>query len=120
MKRVARPPDESEKIDKDDLKKLMKYCLSAKEVADFFDLNNIKTLTRYIKTHFKCSFVQLRDKGFIRTKLAIKRAQIEKALTGDNTMMIWCGKQYLGQSDNPEAQPDSGGYEISYRKKCRK
>lgn len=32
--------------------------------------------------------------------MSIRRAQIEKALKGDTGMLIWLGKQYLGQSDH--------------------
>lgn len=100
---MARPPTESAKIDKADLEKLMRLYPSEQEAADWFDVT-IKTLQRFIEKHFDCNFVQLRDKSFTRTKIAIKRAQIEKALKGDNTMLVWTGKQYLGQRDKTSAE----------------
>ena len=95
---MARPAKESAKIDAAELEKLMKLQPSEQEAADWFDVT-IKTLQRFINKHYKCSFVQLRDKSFTKTRIAIKRAQIDKALKGDNVMLIWCGKQYLGQRD---------------------
>lgn len=98
---MARPATESEKINAEELNKLMKLQPSEQEAADWFDVK-VKTLARFVRKHFGCSFVQLRDKSFVQTKIAIKRAQIDKALKGDNTMLIWCGKQYLGQAEKVE------------------
>jgi hypothetical protein len=95
---MARPPKAQESIDKDELEKLMKLYPTIKEASDWFDVS-VSSLERYIKANFDLSFDGLRDKSFTRTRIAIKKAQIEKALKGDNTMLIWCGKQYLGQRD---------------------
>ena len=35
-------------------------------------------------------------------KIALKKAQWEKAMAGDTKMLIFLGKQYLGQKDTPE------------------
>ncbi len=32
----------------------------------------------------------------------LREAQFEKALSGNSTMLVWLGKQYLGQSDSKE------------------
>lgn len=96
---AGRPPKESSKIDKEELRDLMKFYPTTKEVCDWFDVKHELTIVRFIKKHFHCNFDELRDKSFIRTKVAIKRAQLKKALAGDNTMLIWVGKQYLGQTD---------------------
>ena len=34
-------------------------------------------------------------------KIALKKAQWEKAMEGDTKMLIFLGKQYLGQQDSP-------------------
>jgi|ERR1019366_4231258 hypothetical protein len=92
---------ETAKINKSELEDLMKFYLSEDEVMDWFDIK-VQTLRRYIKKEFGCTFDSLREKSFVRTRVAIKRAQIKKALSGDNTMLIWCGKQYLGQVERTE------------------
>ena len=38
------------------------------------------------------------------TRAALRKAQIDAAKAGDRTMLIWLGKQYLGQSDDPKRQ----------------
>ena len=102
---MARPATARARIHKNELEKLMGFYPSEQEAADWFEVS-ISSLRRYIKVQFKCSFEQLRAKKFVRTKIAIKRAQIDKALKGDNSMLIWLGKQYLGQSDNVEPAED--------------
>ena len=34
-------------------------------------------------------------------RIALKKAQWEKAMEGDTKMLIFLGKQYLGQQDSP-------------------
>jgi hypothetical protein len=40
---------------------------------------------------------------------SLKRKQVEKALSGDNTMLIWCGKQFCGQKEKQEVTGADGG-----------
>ena len=37
-------------------------------------------------------------------KLALRKAQWEKAMEGDTKMLIFLGKQYLGQKDTPDME----------------
>ena len=39
-------------------------------------------------------------------KLALRKAQWEKAMEGDTKMLIFLGKQYLGQKDTPDMELD--------------
>jgi hypothetical protein len=39
-------------------------------------------------------------------KIRLRRAQLRLAIDGNVTMLIWLGKQYLGQSDHPFAESD--------------
>lgn len=95
---MGRPPTAKEAIDKEELEKLMRLYPSEQDCADWFNVST-KSIQRYVHDNYGMSFVQFRDKSFVRTRVAIKRAQIDKALKGDNTMLIWCGKQHLGQRD---------------------
>jgi len=98
---MARPASAQAKIDKEELEKLLGLQPNEKEAADWFDVS-INSLVRFIKTHYDCSFEELRDKRFVRTRMSIKRAQIQEALKGNATLLIWTGKQYLGQTDKQE------------------
>jgi hypothetical protein len=49
----------------------------------------------------KYNFSDLIAKGRSETKQSLRRAQIALALKGNATMLIWLGKNMLGQSDSP-------------------
>lgn len=51
-------------------------------------------------------FAALIEKGRADLKQSLKHKQVQLALDGDRTMLIWLGKQYLGQSDKAEQQVD--------------
>ena len=38
-------------------------------------------------------------------KIALRRKQIDLAMAGNVTMLIWLGKHLLGQQNNPEPEP---------------
>ena len=46
-------------------------------------------------------FSRAYKRGLASTKQRLQEAQINYALMGNATLLIWCGKQLLGQSDNP-------------------
>lgn len=68
------------------------YC-SDKEIAEWFGVS-VDTITR--------RFADVLAKGRADLKTRIRKAQIRLALKGNAVMLIWLGKQYLGQSDKPE------------------
>lgn len=113
MSKMGRKPRAQEAIDADELKKLMTFHPSKQEAADWFDVS-ASSLERFIKKEFGCTFEALRDKGFVRTKMAIKRKQIEMALGGCKVMLIWAGKQYLGQSERIEQNHTASVYTLKY------
>lgn len=80
------PPDEVEK--------LAKLWCSFEEIADWFKIP-VETL--------KYNFRDLIEKGRSETKQALRRAQIKVALGGNVSMLIWLGKNILGQSDQPQS-----------------
>ena len=119
---MARPASAQAAIDKDELDKLMRLSPTCKEASDWFDVSE-SSLERFVKTNFGMSFDALRDKRFTKTRMAIKKAQIEMALKGDRVMLIWCGKQYLGQRDVQAVAltgEDGKGIEISVRDYTKK
>lgn len=50
------------------------------------------------------AFMQVYRKNIALGKKSLRRKQWEKADEGNPTMLIWLGKQYLGQSDQVEQQ----------------
>lgn len=68
------------------------------EIAGWFECSP-DTIERRVKEvhgiNFADYFGQKRGKG----KIALRRKQMQVALSGNTTLLIWLGKQYLGQSD---------------------
>jgi predicted transcriptional regulator len=48
------------------------------------------------------------------TRYKLRRAQIEAALKGDRTMLIWTGKQYLEQRDSPKEVEINQNVQVRY------
>jgi len=68
------------------------------EMADWFQVNR-ETL--------KYNFSDYIAKGREELKRRLRTAQIKTALDGNATLLIWLGKQYLGQQDNPTNNEDN-------------
>jgi hypothetical protein len=98
--RMGRPKIE---IDWKELDKLCGLQCSLEEIAGWFDCS-IDTIEARIKeTHgmtFPEYFAQKRSGG----KISLRRKQYETAMSGNPTMLIWLGKQYLGQVDKQETE----------------
>lgn len=67
------------------------HCTN-KEIADFFSVP-MTTLTD--------NFRDILTKGRLETKQRLRSAQLKLALNGDRTLLIWLGKNILGQSESP-------------------
>jgi hypothetical protein len=67
------------------------------EIAKWFDmpLNTMRD-----------NFRNIAEKGREDLKQSLRMAQIKAALAGNPTMLIWLGKNLLGQSDNPNQTED--------------
>ena len=50
---------------------------------------------------FMDNFRDIIDKNKIITKQRLRKAQLDLALNGDKTMLIWLGKNILGQQESP-------------------
>ena len=49
---------------------------------------------------------EMKEELTAEEKLALRKAQWEKAMEGDTKMLIFLGKQYLGQKDTPDMKLD--------------
>ncbi len=87
---MARPLIE---IDENDVEKLAQMQCTMKEIAAFFDCS-VDTLER--------RFAEVIRKGREKGRITLRRLQWQAAQKGNVTMMIWLGKQMLGQSEKQE------------------
>ena len=80
-------------IPEEQVAQLAQYHCTNKEMADFFDVP--------LQT-FVDNFRDIITKNRIITKQRLRKAQLDLALNKhDRVMLIWLGKQMLGQAENP-------------------
>jgi hypothetical protein len=53
-------------------------------------------------------FMKEMDQGRAERNASLRRKQFELAMAGNTTMLIWLGKQYLGQKDKHELSSEDG------------
>ncbi len=80
-------------IDTLELEKLASYGLTNTEIADFFGCSK-DLISKSYSTNI--------TKGKAQLKKKLRKAQIDSALSGNATLLIWLGKQYLGQTEKQE------------------
>lgn len=56
------------------------------------------------ETTLQTRFGALLKQGRAQLRENLRKAQVKRALGGSDTMLIWLGKQYLGQSDKTQTQ----------------
>jgi AraC-like DNA-binding protein len=65
-----------------------------------------KTIQRYVNSEYGLTFDQLKAEKSENIKLKLGGKQYEVAMKGNVPMLVWLGKQYLGQSDKQEIKSD--------------
>ena len=81
-------------IDKELVWRLASMMCTIKEIANVIGIT---------ETQVNRKFGDLIEKGRSEGRKALRRAQFDKAVIDrDPRMLIFLGKQYLGQKDNPE------------------
>ena len=87
-------------IDWDEFEKLCALHCTKTEVASFFDVSK-PTLDLKIKHKYDTTFQEVFKEKSAKGKLNVRRKQLQVALGGNVVMLIWLGKNWLGQCDTP-------------------
>lgn len=77
-------------VDRETIWKLARIGCTLKEMSFMTGLHEDT-----IRKHFSKEIEHGQSKG----KMALRRKQFEKAMEGSDRMLVWLGKQYLGQKD---------------------
>ena len=89
----------TKQIDGEKVKQLAQLGLSNAEISAVLDVSADTIERRFRKTL---------DWGRNRRNASLRRKQYEIAMSGNPTMLIWLGKQFLGQSDKSELTGPEG------------
>lgn len=95
MKRVGRP---KKVIDMHQLEELCRIQCTEEEIAAVLGVST--EWLRYQKKNK--TFFAVMQAGRERGKESLRRKQYDLAMSGDRVMLIWLGKQILGQADKME------------------
>ncbi len=104
---MARP---RKPISEDQVIQLAAINCSYAEMAAVLDID-ASNLTR--------RFAQVIEKGRATGRMSLKRKQWEMAMGGNITMLIWLGKQNLGQTDKWENRIDAKVETLSSSERAR-
>lgn len=85
-------------IDRGLVEKMAADQASAQEIADFFGVS--------LSTIYK-NYKDVLCRKSVEKRLKLRQAQLDVALDGNPTMLIWLGKQYLGQSEKVESKNEN-------------
>lgn len=92
---MARP---RKKIDKEQFEKLCGLQCTIEEICCYFDCDD-KTLSAWCQRTYKKRFSEIFKIKRGSGKISLRRKQFETAMAGNPTMLIWLGRNYLGQTD---------------------
>lgn len=87
-----------ERIDKSQFEQMCGIQCTEEEIASLFSVS-VDTLQRWCENTYGRGFAEVFREKRQRGKASLRRRQWLKADEGDTTMLIFLGKQYLGQAD---------------------
>ena len=90
---MARPKKYN--IDTNEVEKLAGYGCTNIEIANFFGCSS---------DLIEKSYSEFLRKGRADLKKRLRKAQIDTAVAGNPTMLVWLGKQMLNQTDRQEIE----------------
>lgn len=89
------------KPDLNEVRRLCQLNCTDAEIGAFFGVCQ-KTVQRRKKEDPE--FAEMIEQGRNFGKISLRRKQIEVAEEGNATMLVWLGKQYLGQKDKQDVE----------------
>ena len=92
-------PRPLKEIDAKQFEKLCGLQCTKLEICGWFDITD-KTLENWGKRTNGKGFSETFEEKRAAGKISLRRAQYELALKGNATMLIWLGRNYLGQSED--------------------
>lgn len=92
-------------IDYDVLDRLCAIQCTGEEIASVLGID-YDTLNKGLKREQGIGFTDYFIKKSGSGKASLRRRQFELAANGNPTMLVWLGKQYLGQSDKTDIMID--------------
>lgn len=103
--KMGRPRKE---IDWEAFDKLALIQCTMREVAAWFDVSE-DTIDRRVHETHGVTFAEYMAQRSCKGKISLRRKQYQAAMSGNTSLLIWLGKQWLGQSDKMETRSEITG-----------
>lgn len=113
---MAKRGPKPKEINWDVFDKLCALHCTLKEMSGILQVSE-DTIERLCKKTFKLKFADLYQQKAASGRMSIRRKQFDIAMNGNVTMLIWLGKQWLGQKDKHEisdAESPKNDEELKY------
>ena len=91
-------------IDPDQVRALARLSCSYEEIADVLKIGR-STFAKKLKE--EKAIREAYDRGKSEGTVSLKRAQFDTAVAGNTAMLIWLGKNRLGQADKIESKNET-------------
>ena len=103
--RMGRPKIE---IDQEEFEKLCGLFCTLEDIAAFFNCSP-DTIERWCKRTYKETFADIYKKKSQIGRTSLRRWQMQAAAKGNTSMLIFLGKNYLGQCDTIRTESKADG-----------
>lgn len=90
-------------IDWDQVDRMCEYHCTGEEQAGILGID-YDTLNSACKREKGCGFSDYFKQKASGGKMSLRRRQFTAAMDGNSTMLVWLGKNWLGQTDQPETE----------------
>lgn len=80
---------------------ILQFKPTGKVCAEIMGVSH-DTIERRIKEKFNMTFAEYRESKMAGMKMNLSKKQYEVAMSGNVTMLIWLGKQWLDQKEKVE------------------
>lgn len=91
-----------------EIAQLIQAGCPGKEVAHYYGIHH-ETLYDRCLEDLGIPFIEFKRNNRSRGDALLRLAQMKNALRGEKTLLIWLGKQRLGQRDNPDFKEEFNG-----------
>ena len=97
-------PKSLDGVDFEQVALLGRFLATHETMAEHFDVC-VRTIERYMNDE-DSKFCRVYKKAFSECKMSLAEAQVNAALEGNATLLIWLGKQHLNQVDKQEIKQE--------------
>ena len=78
--------------------------------------DEIASVLRVSRDTLDRNYAEVLKRGRDSLRVSLRRKQVQQAMKGDRTMLIWLGKQLLGQRDQQHIEASiEGGIQVTIR-----